>query len=1089
MLLPGIACLLLMAGPALSQQSTATSVEKEEWDVNSPPGPSETHTFNLEEGTWMNLDVSPDGKQIVFDLLGDIYIMPLSGGNAKLLRGGLAYEVQPRFSPDGSRISFTSDAGGADNIWVMNSDGSESRQVTKEDFRLLNNAVWTPDGNYLVARKHFTSTRSLGAGEMWMYHFSGGEGLQLTKRKNDQQDAGEPFVSPDGKFLYWSEDVSEGPFFEYNKDPNTEIYAIKRLNLATGDIEKVTGGPGGAVRPAISPDGKWLAFVKRVRSQSVLYVHDLQTGQEFPVYAPMSKDQQEAWAIFGPYCNFDWLPDNKTIVFYAKGKIRKVHIESHAAEIIPFRVSAQHSITEALHFENQVFSPRFEAKMIRQVVTSPDGKTIAFNAAGYIYTKRLPNGKPERISDGKDFEYEPAYSPDGKQLVYVTWNDSLKSAIVKIDLGTGKATRLTTEKGYYSSPAFSPDGKLIVYEKSGGNIFQGYSFGKNAGLYLMNADGGTPRKIIDHGSSPEFNVHSNRVYFLIRENGKKTYKSIDLNGGYERTHFTSGYATKFALSPDNKWVAFTELFNVYVAAFPHTGGAVDLSGKTSALPVFKLSRDAGTSLHWSGDSKKIHWVLGPEYFSRELNESFTFLPGAPEELSPPAAEGLRIGLELETDVPSGRIAFKNARIITMKGDEVIENGTLIINENKIEAVGPAENVAIPAGAKVYDAAGKTIMPGIVDVHAHLPSGADGKSTHTFWPYYVNLAFGVTTTHDPSNNTEMVFTQSEMVKSGRLTGPRIYSTGTILYGAEGDFKAVVNSLDDARSHLRRLKAIGAFSVKSYNQPRRSQRQQIVTAARELEMQVVPEGGSTFTHNMSMILDGHTGVEHNIPVSDVYQDVYQLWNASNTAYTPTLIVAYGSQSGENYWYDRTRVWENERLLNFTPRSVVDPRSIRRPRAPDEEYGHFQNSRVCKVLSDGGTKINLGAHGQLQGLGAHWELWMLAQGGMSPLEAIRCATINGAAYLGMDKEIGSLEEGKLADLLVLDKNPLEDIHNSTSISKVMLNGRLYDAATMNQTGNHEQARKPFYWEREGYANPYDWHALSHSLGQFQCAGCGLQ
>src|SRR5690606_835548 len=392
--------LLLPVLPVFSQQTTEQSAKKDTWDVNNPPGPSETHTFTLEEGTWMNLDVSPDGKNIVFDLLGDIYSMPVSGGKAQLLRGGMAYEVQPRFSPDGSRISFTSDAGGGDNIWVMNSDGTDARAVTEERFRLLNNAVWTPDGNYLVARKHFTSRRSLGAGEMWMYHFTGGDGVQLTERKNDQQDAGEPFISPDGRFLYWSEDVSEGPYFQYNKDPNTEIYAIKRLDLKTGIIEKVTGGPGGAVRPTVSPDGRWLAFVKRVRAESVLYVHNLETGEEFPVYAPMSKDQQEAWAIFGPYCNFNWLPDSKSIVFYAKGKIRRVDLESKKASVIPFRVKAEHTIVEALQFENEVFSPRFEAKMIRQVVTSPDGKMIAFNAAGYLYTKQLPNGTPQRISDG-----------------------------------------------------------------------------------------------------------------------------------------------------------------------------------------------------------------------------------------------------------------------------------------------------------------------------------------------------------------------------------------------------------------------------------------------------------------------------------------------------------------------------------------------------------------------------------------------------------------------------------------------------------------------------------------------------------------
>ncbi len=241
-----------------------------------------THSFTTNEGTWMNLDVSPDGKTIIFDMLGDIYKLPISGGTAKVIRAGIPFEVQPKFSPDGKKISFTSDAGGGDNIWTMNADGSDAKQVTKEDFRLLNNAVWSADGNYLIARKHFSSERSLGAGEMWQYHKSGGTGIQLTKRKNDQQDVNEPFTSPDGKYLYYSEDMYPGGNFQYNKDPNDQIYVIKRYEFETGKTETITGGPGGAARPTLSREGKKLAFVKRVRTKSVLYIQDLETGEEWP---------------------------------------------------------------------------------------------------------------------------------------------------------------------------------------------------------------------------------------------------------------------------------------------------------------------------------------------------------------------------------------------------------------------------------------------------------------------------------------------------------------------------------------------------------------------------------------------------------------------------------------------------------------------------------------------------------------------------------------------------------------------------------------------------------------------------------------
>jgi imidazolonepropionase-like amidohydrolase/Tol biopolymer transport system component len=1036
--------------------------ENQKWNIENPGTALKPLSFTTDEGTWMNLDVSPDGKHIIFDLLGDIYRIPFSGGSAELLAGGFAWEVQPRYSPDGKYISFTSDKNGGDNIWIMNSDGTGKKQVTKEDFRLLNNAVWTADSKYIIARKHYTGYRSLGAGELWMYHISGGlEGIQLTKRKNDQQDLGEPHTAPDGKSVYFSEDVSQGPYFQYNKDPNGDIYAIKKLHFNDGSIETVVGGPGGAVRPQISRDGKMLAFVKRVRLKSQLFVHNLETGEEHPVFDDLSRDQQEAWAIFGLYPNFNWTPDNHSLIFYAKGKIKKVDVQSLIVSDIPFQVNVKQNIADAVRFNQTVFTDDFDVKMVRQLATSPDGKMVAFNAVGYIYTKTLPSGKVERLTDGSDWEFEPSFSPDGKSIVYTTWNDELRGSIQKIDLKTKRITTISPERGFYYSPKFNNKGDQIVYVKGVGNDVLGYTYGKNPGIYMVSANGGQAKFITKRGVKPLFNEQDNRIYYQARENGKKTLSSCDLNGNHSKTHYTSTYTTDFIPSPDGKWLAFQELFNVYLVPLLQTVQNIDLSANQKAYPLKKLSKDAGSYVHWSKDSKAIHWTLGPKYYTREIKDAFDFVDEQGSKITKTDSIGLAIDLKLKTATPGGKIALKGARIITMKDNEVIENGTILIEKNKIIALGKESEVTIPADAKVYGVYGKTIIPGFIDVHAHLHTSPDGISPQQDWSYFANLAYGVTTAHDPSSNTEMVFSQAEMIKSGRLIGPRLYSTGTILYGADGDFKAVINNIDDARFHLKRMQAVGAFSVKSYNQPRREQRQQVLQAARELKMEVMPEGGSTFFHNMNMIADGHTGIEHNIPVVPIYKDVTAFWNASKTAYTPTLIVSYGSQSGENYWYDRTNVWENEKLAEFVPRSIIDPRSRRRNTSEYGDYGHIEVSKAVNQIAAGGTKVNLGAHGQLQGLGAHWELWMLAQGGMSPHDALKAATINGADYLGMSKEIGSLEKGKLADLIVLNENPLEDIRNTESIQYVMINGRLFEGETMRELGDNIQPRGKFWWQ----------------------------
>lgn len=1058
--------------------------EKVSWDVSNPEGNWDFKEIPLstDEGTWMNLDVSPDGSKITFDLLGDIYIMPIQGGKATILREGLAFEIQPRFSPDGKQISFTSDAGGGDNIWTMDIDGSNAKQVTKENFRLLNNAIWTPDGNYLIARKHFSSRRSLGAGEMWMYHKSGGSGLQLTKKKNDQQDVNEPSISSDGKHLYYSEDVYPGGFFQYNKDPNQQIYAINAYDMETGKTERITGGPGGAARPQISRDGKKLAFVKRVRTKTVLYIHDLETGEEWPIYDALNKDQQEAWAIFGVYTNFSWMPNNEDIVFWSGGKINRIHTKTLKVTNIPFQADATIKIAKAIEVDTPVAPDTFDAKVIRHLVTSPDEKTVVFNALGYLWTMKMPNGTPKRLTSGTDFEFEPAFSPDGKNITYVTWNDENLGSIHAISANGGNSIKLTKEKGIYRTPAYSKNGKQIVFKKQSGNIAQGRTFAKNTGLYVMDVHGNNIQFITKEGNFPVFNAEDNRIIYqkgaMFGGNLTKELKSVDLNGKEERILIKSERGNRLVPSPDGKWIAFIHLHKVYMAPMPQSGQAIDLTDTSKFVPITQLSKDAGINLHWSTDSKKVHWTLGNIYYTAKASEETKL-----------TETGITINMVVKTDKPEGIIAFKGARLITMEGDQIIENGTIIIKNNKIEAIGNASEITIPSEAKVYDVTGKTIMPGMVDAHAHIGAFRAGLTTQKHWQFYANLAFGVTTSHDPSANSETVFALSELQKNGTLVGPRLYSTGFILYGADGDFKATINNLEDARSSIRRTKAFGALSVKSYNQPRREQRQQVLQAAREEGIFVVPEGGSTFYHNITMVMDGHTGVEHNIPVAPVYKDVLELWGNSNVGYTPTLIVNYGGLNGEVYFYQHTNVWENEKLLKFMPRSIIDSRSRHRTMAPEEEYqnGHILVSETCKALADAGVKVNLGAHGQLQGLGAHWELWMLQQGGMTNHEALKAATINGADYLGMHADIGSLKPGKLADLIVMDANPLEDIRNSESIIYTMINGRLYDSETMDEIGNYSKKRTPFYWENNKYNAGFPWNEDSESFTRGAC-GCHL-
>lgn len=1054
--------------------SHAAEPEKKKWDVNNPPGERAEVSIDTRTGTWMTVDVSPDGKQLVFDLLGDLYLLPIEGGEAKALTHSIAWEMQARFSPDGKQIAYMSDAGGGDNIWLMNVDGANARALTSEDFRLLNNPVWHPNGQYIAARKHYSSTRSLGSGEIWLYHVGGGKGVQLNEKPNWQKDLGEPAFSPDGKYIYYSRDTTPGNTFQYNKDSNGQIFEIFRIDLKDSQVKAFVSGPGGSIRPTPSPDGKFLAFVRRIRNQSTLFLKDLTTGRETPAWPHLERDLQEAWSIHGVYPAFAWTPDSKRIAVWAQGKLWNVDPFKGDAREIPFHVKDTREIRKAIRFPVAVAPDNFNVKMLRWANVAPDGKSVVYSALGHLYIKTLPEGAPRRLTRANGrFEFFPSFSRDGAEVAFVTWSDKDLGAVVKLNVRNGRETQLTREPGKYSEPRFSPDGKTVAYVKGKGQQLLSPWYGLEQGVYAVAADGkSTPRKIDDNGSAPQFGAENDYVY--LTEAGVE--KEVELYTKLRRVKLDrsesvevakSEFATEFALSPDGKWLAFAERYHTYVTPMPAVGKPIALGPKMEALPVKQLDVNSGEYLHWSGDSQRVHFTLADELFTRELKDAFAFVPGAPAELPKPAEQGIKIGFVERADAPTATTAIVGARIVTMRGDEVIDDGAIIVRGNRIVTVGKRGDVAIPAGATVIDAKGKTVVPGFIDAHWHGSMGEDGFIPQQSWVNYASLAFGVTTVHDPSNDSQEIFTAAEMQRAGKIVGPRIYSTGTILYGAKARYTASVDSVEDALTHLKRQRAYGAISVKSYNQPRREQRQQVLEAARQTNMMVLPEGGSLFQANMTMVVDGHTGVEHALPVANVYDDVKQLWSQTQVGYTPTFVVAYGGLDGEHYWYARTDVWKHPILSKYVPRSVLVPRSVRRETAPDEDFNVINAAKTATALQRAGVPVNIGAHGQREGLAAHWEMWTAAQGGMTSLEALRTATLNPARYLGLDKDLGSIEAGKLADLVIIDGDVLADIRNSDKVTHAMVNGRLYESASMNEVGATPRARQPFFFEGEGNAD----------------------
>ncbi len=1055
---------IAFALPLGIQTSTfANEEDSKKWHVNAPENaPLNEIDINVNEGTWMNVSVSPNGQHIIFDLLGDIYQMPITGGKAKVLASGIAWQMQPVYSPDGKWIAYTSDENGGDNIWLMKADGSEQHPITTETFRLLNSPAWSPDSQYLVARKHFTGSRSLGAGEVWLYHVAGGDGVKLTERPNEQKDLGEPAYSPNGRYIYFSQDATPGKTFHYSKDSVKGIYKIKRYDTQTGDIDILIEGTGGAIRPTPSPDGKKLAYIKRDGFQSSLYLLDLASGKTEKLYDKLDRDMQETWAIHGVYPHMSWTPDNQSLVFWANGKINKFNLKSKQTQIIPFSVDAKRTVQPAVRFEQNIDNDEFDVKMLRMAQVSPNGEQVIFEALGKLWIRDLKSEKHARLTSlpPKLRELYPQWSRDGKHIVFTTWDDKQQGSIRILNIENQKVTTLTQEPGKYVEPTFAPNGEFIVYRKVKGGFLTSSTWSQNTGLYRLDIKTKQAKKITSTGHQPQFGASNDRVYFMDLGETPE-FASINLEGFDKKIHYTSKHATEFRLSPNGKELAFAERFKVWITPFAKHAETIEIGPKATNLPVRQLSVRAGESISWSNNNQQVYWTLGPELYQANIKNSYLNDDSKFEPKEPQVTE---LGFTQKADVPRGTIAFVGGQIITMQGDKVIEKGTVIVKNNHIVELGQAKDVDVPTYAQVIDISGKTLMPGLFDAHAHGPQGEDEIIPQQNWQQYANLSLGVTTLHDPSNDTTEIFAAAEQQKAGLITAPRLFSTGTILYGANlPGYTSHVDSLDDAKFHLERLKKVGAFSVKSYNQPRREQRQQVIAAARELKMMVVPEGGSLLQHNLTMVADGHTTVEHSLPVAKIYQDVEQFWRQTKVGYTPTLVVAYGGISGEHYWYDKTDVWSHPRLSQYVPTDILNARAMRRTKAPDEHYNHFAVAKVAKQLNDVGIHPNIGAHGQREGLAAHWEMWMFAQGGMNNLDVLKTATINPAITFGMDKHLGSIEVGKLADLIVIDGNPLRDIRTTDKVVFTMVNGKLYNSETMNLINqNNETKRQSFYFEK---------------------------
>jgi Tol biopolymer transport system component len=1088
-------------GPNFAQeQKEGKKDEKKDEKKTLELKPERKIEFSTDEGTWLSLDVSPDGKTIVFELLGDIYTLPVEGGQAKLISGGMPFDSQPRFSPDGNYIAFLSDRNGGENVWIMKSDGSDAKQLSKETWSDFVSPSWTPDGSYVLVSK---TTEALETYELWMYHVQGGSGVQITKAKTtptqprkERANALGVVASPDGKYLYYARRT--GPFAYNAQFP---LWQIARRDRKTGDEDIVLEQLRSSFRPVLSPDGKQLLYVTRYETETGLRLRNLESGEDRWVRYPITRDDQEAIFSRDLFPGYAFFPDGKEILYNQDGKIRRLNLESGAESVVPFTANVKLDIGPKLDFPQRVEQGPVKVRLIQDPIESPDGKRMAFSAMTHLYVLDLPDGQPRQLLSGDAREFQPAWSPDGKWLAYVTWSNA-GGQLWKVPSDGGTPVQLTKTPALYSNPVWSPDGTRIVllrgnvYDRENSEFDSGQT--SNADLIWLPSGGGEANLILPArgAGSPHFTHEKDRVFIYtpqglvsLRYDGtdRRTHLQVKGAGDYSAEEPTP--ADDLRVSPDGQWVLAQVMNQLFLVAMPVVGGETPTIVVTSGtVPVKRISDIGADYFHWSDDGKTISWAVGASLFRQPLS-SLSFEKSKdekdkeekkgptgdadkkdatqasskpdekkeekkPNERSKDVQE-IRVGLQVPRATPQGTIVLRGATVITMKDTEVIPNADIVVQNNRIQSVG--KRGKIPPGARVFDVKGKTIVPGFVDTHAHWFEIRRGILDVENWSFLANVAYGVTSGLDVQTSTNDMFAYQDLADSGAIIGLRAFSTGPGVF-SNNDFQSV----DEAKGVLTKYRDYyGTHNIKSYIVGNRKQRQFMVEASKDLGMMPTTEGGLDLKLDMTHAIDGFHGNEHTLPIVPLYKDVIQLFAQSGIAETPTLIVSYGGPWGENYFYEHTEVHNDTKLNHFTPHSILDRKTTRRVFWGREDEYEFPKhaAQMAKLLRAGGL-VGVGSHGQLQGLGYHWEMWMLASGGMTPMEVLRCATVNGSKIIGRPEDIGSLEPGKLADLIVLDKNPLDDIHNTNTVHWVMKNGELYEGDTLDQLWPQQKKLGPLWF-----------------------------
>ena len=1049
--------------------------------------PARRIAIDTDTGTWLSPDLAPDGESIVFELLGDLYRVAVTGGDAQALTSGMAFDSQPVFAPDGGSIAFVSDRSGTENIWLITPDGSMPRQLTRlEGDNVFTSPAWSADARTIFVSKYRAEFNGF---ELWQIDVASGDLKLILPTKNSAADSRDDassvlgaFPAPDGRALYFARHRGANDF---DKLPE---WTIVRRDLVKGQDEVLVFAPrsprpdlllGTAFRPAVSHDGGLLVYGARDRGQTGLRLLNLATREDRWLSFPVQMDELQAsgWRDLLPRHVFT--QDDRAIIANVGGKIVRIEIANGAKTEIPFRVRQDLEIGASTRQIVRQETGPVRARLVQNPVQSPDGRTLAFSALGSVYTLRLDgHSRPLRITNG----FQPSWSPDGARLVFVRWNarEAGNVWIIAAGAATNVPTRVSEQPAYYTFPVFSPDGVQILALRSS-NAMRMHSYMEygalrecelvkwssnnqqaaghapaQAQVVFRGVMGGTPHFSNDPGA---VNLSFGDGLHAVKLDGSGDQLLAAVTGpGW---YFLEGraQADDLRVSPDGRWILAQFAQQLHLLAMPAPGKSIDIADPQGSQQ--RLTSVGADFFGWADGGRTITWALGSTFYRRALTATSGASKVAGSSRTPRTANSARDGVrafqakvELPRAAVAGSILLRGSTVITERGDEVIANADILVRADRIAAVGPRGTLTIPNDAKIWDLSGKWIVPGFIDTHDHIADIRRGILDFDSWGPLANLAYGVTTAFDPSPLSIDMLAYQDAVDAGLMLGSRIATTGPALFSFN-EFK----SYDEVRAVLSRYRdAYRLGNIKMYRSGNRRVRQWIAMAARELGLQPTTEGALSMKLDMTQIIDGYAGHEHALTAVPLYGDMISLVAKSRVGWTSTLQITNGGPEGQDYFIVRDHPAEDPKLNRFAPRFVVDIKTRVRTFRELDEFLFPRVAASAAAVQRAGGLIGIGSHGEMPGLGFHWEMQAHTFGGMTPAEALHAGTIGSAAAIGRDSEFGSIEPGKFADLVVLDRNPLDNIANTLAIAAVMQGGRLRDGNTLTELwpGTQSVARR---------------------------------